>query len=186
MRVQSQERSGEFPLKKTIEEAVIQKLAGLNATLCTVESCTGGLVASLLTDVPGASEVFWGSFVTYDNSAKLDLGVSKSTLKSGGAVSEKAARELAESGLARLRSALTQFEEKTHKPSKTLLCLATTGIAGPSGGSIEKPVGLCYIGLATTNEKTLVLKFQAENVTSRTDVKAQFASKALELILKCM
>lgn len=173
-------------MKQTLEEAVIQRLTTLNAVLCTVESCTGGLVANLLTNVAGASSVYWGSFLTYDNSAKLDLGVNRATLKSSGAVSEKAARELAENGLLRLGKALDRFDPKPKSSSRFLVCVSTTGIAGPTGGSAEKPVGLCYIGLATTKEKTLVLKFQAESAAHRIETKSQFAIKALELILKCI
>jgi PncC family amidohydrolase len=102
-------------------------------TLCTAESCTGGLIASLLTDVAGSSGYFLGSAVTYANSAKVGLvGVRPETLEEHGAVSPETAREMAQ-GARRVFGAD--------------LAVAVTGIAGPGGGSPDKPVGLTYIHL---------------------------------------
>lgn len=102
--------------------------------LATAESCTGGLIAALLTAIPGSSEVFERGFVTYSNAAKTGLlGVRPATLAAVGAVSEEVAREMAEGAL---------------RASAADLALSVTGIAGPGGGSAEKPVGLVWFGLA--------------------------------------
>ncbi len=103
-------------------------------TLCAAESCTGGLIAKLVTDVVGSSSVFWGGFVTYDNEAKCRiLGVSEKCLKDFGAVSLETVREMALGAL---------------EKSGTSCSLAVSGIAGPGGGSPEKPVGTVCIGAA--------------------------------------
>jgi nicotinamide-nucleotide amidase len=117
-----------------MEEVVVRLLGESNATLATAESCTGGLVAHRITNVPGASEVFTHGFVTYSNEAKTGLlGVPKTLLESHGAVSEPVARAMAE-GVLRVSSAHC--------------AIAVTGIAGPGGGSEEKPVGTVFIALA--------------------------------------
>jgi nicotinamide-nucleotide amidase len=115
-----------------------------NETIAIAESCTGGLLADRITNVPGASEVFFAGFVTYANEAKIDmLEVDLKLIEKHGAVSEPVARALAEAARLRTRSAYA---------------LATTGIAGPTGGSREKPVGTVFIALASANE-TIVKKF---------------------------
>ncbi len=102
--------------------------------LATAESCTGGLIAACLTEVPGASDVFERGFVTYANAAKVELlNVPQDMLASHGAVSAPVARAMAEGALAR---------------SQAHLAVAVTGIAGPGGGSVEKPVGLVHLALA--------------------------------------
>jgi nicotinamide-nucleotide amidase len=104
------------------------------ATLATAESCTGGLLAALITTVPGSSDVFERGFVTYSNAAKIEcLGVSERILETFGAVSEETARAMATGALA-------------HSAATTTL--SVTGIAGPGGGSPEKPVGLVHFALA--------------------------------------
>jgi nicotinamide-nucleotide amidase len=118
-----------------LEEVVVKMLSAAHRTIAVAESCTGGLIAHRITNVSGSSEVFVNGFVAYSNESKLRLlGVREETLRAHGAVSEEVAREMAEG--ARLRSG-TDF------------ALSTTGIAGPTGGTPEKPVGLVYIGLAT-------------------------------------
>ena len=110
-----------------------KKLMEKGITVSCAESCTGGLLAAALTDIPGISQVFERGIVTYSNRAKIEeLHVSPDTLKRYGAVSEETAREMA-SGLA----------DKTGSD----LCVSVTGIAGPDGGTREKPVGLIYIGI---------------------------------------
>jgi nicotinamide-nucleotide amidase len=105
-----------------------QRLKAQGQKLVTAESCTGGWVAQVVTSVAGSSDWFERGFVTYSNDAKHDLlGVSQSTLKKHGSVSEETAREMARGALAR---------------SKGTLALAVTGVAGPGGGSPEKPVGI--------------------------------------------
>ena len=110
--------------------------------IATAESCTGGLVAGALTDIPGSSDVFDRGFVTYSNAAKQDLlGVTAETLARYGAVSEPTAREMAEGALAR---------------SAAGLAVSVTGIAGPGGGGGEKPEGRVCFGLALRGRETRV------------------------------
>ncbi len=105
-----------------------------NITIATAESCTGGLISEMLTDIPGISRVFMGGAVTYSNEAKMEyLGVKEQTLQAHGAVSRETAAEMAEGIRKRL---------------KTDIGISVTGIAGPGGGTTEKPVGLVYIGLS--------------------------------------
>ncbi len=120
-------------MKDLVEKiAVLAKARG--AWLVTAESCTGGWVAQALTSVAGSSQWFERGFVTYSNAAKEELlGVSKATLESHGAVSEPTAREMALGALAR---------------SRGTLALSITGVAGPGGGSREKPVGTVCFGWA--------------------------------------
>jgi len=107
-------------------------------TIGTVESATGGRIADLLTNVPGSSDYFKGSIVSYSNEVKMEVvGVRKETIGSYGAVSPQTAIEMAQGG---------------KKLLGVDICISDTGIAGPSGGSPEKPVGLFYIGLATEHE----------------------------------
>lgn len=112
-----------------LEKKVVELLKKLNMNISTAESCTGGMLASKLIDVPGISEVFYEGVVSYSNEAKINrLGVRKETLDKYGAVSEEVAKEMV--------MGLT-----------TDVALSTTGIAGPDGGSEEKPVGLVYMGI---------------------------------------
>jgi nicotinamide-nucleotide amidase len=106
-----------------------------DAMIVTAESCTGGLVAAALTAVPGSSDAVEGGFVTYSNAAKERLGVDPATLAAHGAVSEAVARALAEAALAR-------------SGGPSLVAASVTGVAGPGGGSAEKPVGLVHFGAA--------------------------------------
>lgn len=112
-----------------LEKKVVELLQKLNMNISTAESCTGGMLASKLIDVAGVSEVFYEGVVSYSNEAKIErLGVKEETLNKYGAVSEEVAREMV--------TGLT-----------TDVALSTTGIAGPGGGSDEKPVGLVYMGI---------------------------------------
>jgi nicotinamide-nucleotide amidase len=109
--------------------------------IATAESCTGGLIAALLTEIAGSSEVFGRGFVTYSNKAKIDmLGVSAATLRQHGAVSEAVARVMAEGAI---------------RNSTAQMSVAVTGIAGPGGGTDQKPVGLVHIAVARAGEPTL-------------------------------
>ena len=115
-----------------LEDKVVSLLAKRHMTVATAESCTGGLLSGRLINVPGASDVINVGFVTYSNDAKSEyLGVSADTLRTNGAVSPECAKEMAEGVAARTGSDAG---------------LATTGIAGPGGGTDDKPVGLVYIG----------------------------------------
>ena len=123
---------------ESLEEVVVQELAAARATVATAESCTGGLLANRLTNVPGASVVFLEGCVTYSNEAKTrTLGVPPELISRVGAVSPEVARAMAEG--VRARAGATYG-------------LATTGIAGPDGGTPEKPVGTVFVALATPKE----------------------------------
>ncbi|EGD47265.1 competence/damage-inducible protein CinA [Ruminiclostridium papyrosolvens DSM 2782] len=120
---------------ETLDSVAAGLLFENNITIATAESCTGGLISEMLTDVPGISKVFMGGAVTYSNEAKMEyLGVKEQTLKAHGAVSRETAAEMAEGIRKRL---------------KTDIGISVTGIAGPGGGTDEKPVGLVYVGLSS-------------------------------------
>lgn len=128
----------------TIEDEVAKILVKNNLTISVAESCTGGMVSSSFINYPGISSVFMEGCVTYSNEAKMkSLNVKEETLNSVGAVSEQCAKEMAEGVAAR---------------HNTNIGLSTTGIAGPEGGSEEKPVGLVYMGIKI-NDKTIVKKY---------------------------
>lgn len=149
---QVKERVGHYIYSCDNEElaqVVAGKLMEKNLTLSSAESCTGGMFASTMTDIPGISQCFDRGLVTYSNQAKMEeLGVSAQTLETYGAVSEETALEMVE-GLQRV--------------SGSDVCVSVTGIAGPGGGTEEKPVGLVYIGFAY-GEKKLCKKIQMRNV----------------------
>jgi nicotinamide-nucleotide amidase len=133
---------------------------------CT-ESCTGGLVAAALTEIPGSSAVFDRGFVTYSNESKVELlGVSPDTLAAQGAVSAQTAQEMALGALAR---------------SRADLAVAITGIAGPGGGSAEKPVGLVHFACAK-RDGDIVLRERRFGPLSRADIRAGAVLEALALL----
>lgn len=132
-----------------LAQVVADRLMEQGLTLSSAESCTGGMFASTMTDIPGISQCFDRGLVTYSNQAKMEeLGVSAETLEKFGAVSEETAREMVE-GLKRV--------------SGSDVCISVTGIAGPGGGSEEKPVGLVYIGFSY-GDKKICKKIQMRNV----------------------
>lgn len=131
----------------------------------TAESCTGGLIATMLTDVPGASAVVDRGFVTYSNAAKVEmLGVSTETLDQFGAVSQQAAIEMAAGALMHSRAGIA---------------LSVTGIAGPEGGTEDKPVGLVWFGIAVGDRKPLAIKRVFEN-QGRDFIRREAARTALQ------
>lgn len=141
-----------------------------NAKIACAESCTGGMIAAALTDLPGSSDVFSGGFVTYSNEAKMTLlGVTKASLSSFGAVSEEVAAEMAEGA----RKALDAD-----------LAVSVTGIAGP-GGSEFKPEGRVCFGLSVTNHAPLTetVEFGA---LGRASVREAATAHGLKLILKAL
>ena len=151
---------------EALEEVVVKLLKQRKQTLATAESCTGGLIANRITNVSGASEVFLAGYVTYANAAKSDvLGVDPKFIDKHGAVSEAVARAMAEGARARGASKYG---------------LATTGIAGPTGGSDEKPVGTVYIALASGDLGTVARKFVFP--TDRETFKQLAAQAALDLL----
>ncbi len=130
---------------ENLEELIVKLLIQRNETMATAESCTGGLIANRITNVPGASTVFIAGYVCYADQAKTDmLNVDPKVIKEHGAVSEPVARALAEHARSRAGSNYA---------------LGTTGVAGPTGGSAEKPVGTVYVALASTESKTTAKKF---------------------------
>ena len=129
----------------TLERVVGNVLRARNLTLSAAESCTGGYLAHLITRIPGSSDYFWGSVTCYANEIKMkQLGVREDTLKKHGAVSEAAILEMAEG---------------IRKKFKTDIGVATSGVAGPGGGSAEKPVGTVWIGYSDRNQ-TIARKLQ--------------------------
>lgn len=137
----------------------------------TAESCTGGLIIAAMTDIPGSSSMVDRGFITYSNNAKMELlGVSPVTLDAHGAVSAETAQEMAAGALAR---------------SHAGIALAVTGIAGPDGGSPDKPVGLVWFGVATTGQRVVVEKRVFEN-RGRDHIRRQTVRHALEMGLKAL
>jgi nicotinamide-nucleotide amidase len=133
--------------------------------VATAESCTGGLIAAALTDIPGSSAVFTHGFVTYTNEAKMQmLGVGEATLATHGAVSSETAAAMAAGAQAK---------------SGADLAVSTTGIAGPDGGSAEKPVGTVWFGLATPRGVTTYHRIFPGN---RDDVRRASVDYALTLL----
>ena len=157
---------------KSLEEELLEKLKLGSYSLASVESCTGGLVASRVTDVPGSSEVFWASWIVYDNRAKVAIGVDPKLLEKHGAVSAEVASALAERGLAQL--------EKLG--AKNPICVSTTGIAGPGGATPDKPVGLCFVAVAKSGMKTRVEEVRGRAQLKRSENKLLFSQKALDLV----
>ncbi|NJM38117.1 MAG: competence/damage-inducible protein A [Akkermansiaceae bacterium] len=152
--------------ESSLEKIIVSLLAKRRLKLATAESCTGGLIANRITDVPGSSEVFTHGFVTYANAAKSDLlGVSPSDIETQGAVSETVARQMAEGAL---------------RVSGADIAIGVTGIAGPSGGSDEKPVGTAWIAVALQNEGTE--SFKVFHPRNRKDFKLSVSQSALEAV----
>ncbi len=154
----------------SIQEALVDKLREYNLTISTAESCTGGLVSSMITDVSGSSEVFGYGVCTYANEAKQKLiGVKEDTLRKYGAVSEQTATEMA-IGVKQL--------------SGSDIAVSLTGIAGPGGGTEEKPVGLVYLGVAAGDKayaKKLLLA--RHNHSDRAFIRTLAAKNALKAAL---
>ncbi|WP_036949175.1 CinA family protein [Pseudobutyrivibrio ruminis] len=150
--------------------ALINKLVDMHVSVATAESCTGGLIASSIVDIPGASDCFNEGYVTYSNEAKMkNLGVSADTLREFGAVSSQTAAEMA-SGV--------------RKAANADFGISSTGIAGPGGGTKEKPVGLVYIGCAYGDNKCVTKKLQLDG--DRTQVRNAAAKEALKLLDECL
>jgi len=153
--IHSSERGLILPGNKTLEK-ISSELIKQKKKISTAESCTGGLIAHFLTNISGSSNYFERGVISYSNNSKIDLlNVSEDLLEKNGAVNKEVACAMAEG---------------IRKNSNVDIGLATTGIAGPTGGTVEKPVGLVYIAISTS-EKTFVKKFnftgdRLENKTS--------------------
>lgn len=150
------------------------RLRGTGATLATAESCTGGLVASLITDVPGSSDYFDRGVVTYAYDAKRELlGVTREALDEHGAVSEQVAKQMA---------------RRVRDVSGTTWGLSVTGIAGPGGGTEEKPVGTVYLGVAYAGDWGSGASYADVRHRvydgDRTDVKGKAARGALAFLVE--
>ena len=150
-----------------LEDVIVRLLTDKSKSLALAESCTGGYIASRITNIPGASAVFRAGLVTYSNEAKQQfLGVHPESLAQHGAVSEPVAREMAEGA---------------RRTTATDYALAVTGIAGPGGGSAEKPVGTVYIALAAANGTTVKLNL---NQYDRETFKFLTSQQALDMLRK--
>lgn len=142
-----------------------------NAHIVTAESCTGGLIAALLTEIPGSSDVVERGFVTYSNQAKQDLlDVPEELLRAHGAVSEPVCGAMAQGAL---KNARAEFS------------IAVTGIAGPGGGSPDKPVGLVYIAVASHTGHVIVEECRFGDI-GRHQVRLRTVEKAVELLRSCL
>lgn len=151
----------------SINEKVVKFLLKNKSKISFAESCTGGLMSSAITSVPGASKVFKIGLVTYSNESKINtLGVSRMCIKKHGAVSKEVCLSML---------------KNVAKIGKTKVALAITGIAGPGGGSISKPVGLVYIGIKK-NKKNYIKKFIFKN-KSRKYIQNATVNMSLKLIL---
>ena len=150
-----------------IEFELAKKLFEKKLTIATTESCTGGLLSSKLTDISGSSEFVHLNLVTYSNEAKHKmLGVRLETLENFGAVSEECSYEMAKG-----------LQELTHAD----ICISTTGIAGPTGSTKEKPVGLMYSTIYTKN-KALTYEVLLPSETPRIEMKEEFVKAVLQKV----
>ena len=149
-------------------EALIEACRLRGVSIVTAESCTGGLVAGALTDISGSSDVLLGGFVTYSNEMKSKvLNVPQKALDKYGAVSSTVARAMADGAL---------------EISKATIAISITGIAGPTGGSDKKPVGLVYFGLATTVRETNAKKMEY-GALSRNEIREACVNTALQMLI---
>lgn len=156
-----------------LAQSVLTSLRACGQTLCTVESCTGGLLGEMLTRIPGSSAAYIGGYVTYSNDLKARLGVSRETLSTHGAVSSPVAEQMARAGL---------------QASGAMHSLAITGIAGPDGGSEAKPVGTVHIALAsggtspTASPATSIDCRRFRFTGDRDDIRRRAAASALTML----
>ena len=152
-------------------ERLLAQMRSRGWKLAAAESCTGGLIAGAVTAIPGSSDVFDYGFVTYSNAAKnSSIGVDAALIENHGAVSAEVARAMAEGVL---------------KTANSDLAVAVTGIAGPSGGTPEKPVGLVYIGVASRNASPRVQRYEFGDI-GRADVRLKSVREALLLLEKAV
>jgi len=153
-------------MTQKLSRQIIETAGDAGWMICTIESCTGGMVFAALTDITGSSAVMDRGFVTYSNQAKQEMvGVSGDTLAAFGAVSEQTAAEMAQGGIAHSRADIS---------------LSITGIAGPGGGSAEKPVGLVWMAIATRQGVQLLKRFDFSG--DRIAVRQQALVAGLQLI----
>jgi nicotinamide-nucleotide amidase len=160
-------------MTETLETKIVHLLAERKQTLALAESCTGGFLAHRVTNVPGASAIFSIGLVTYSNEAKQKfLGVRAGTLDQHGAVSEPVAREMAEGA---------------RRVSSTDYAIAVTGIAGPGGGTSEKPVGTVFIAVASATETRVFRRFNpGERLAFKETTSSQALTELHDLILSAL
>ena len=152
---------------KKLSQKIVNLLKKKRLKISFAESCTGGLLSSSITSINGSSKVFTLGLVTYSNQAKINiLGISKNTIMKHGAVSYETCLSMV---------------KKLNKISKTNISVSITGVAGPKGGTKQKPVGLVYIGIKKAN-KILVKKYLFKN-KKRIAIQRATVNKALNLIL---
>ena len=150
--------------------SIIAKLKTASLFAAAAESCSAGLLADSFAQIPGASSVFWGSFVTYTNDAKEKmLGLPRSLLESAGAVSSAAARAMAEAAL---------------KKSGVDIAVSVTGLAGPDGDGSDNPVGTVWIAAAVCSGETSAQQFFLKG--SRAEIRAKAVHHALVLLEECV
>ena len=155
---------------KTLGKKIINKLTKKKLTISTVESCTGGLLSSVITSIAGSSKVFKLGLVTYSNQSKVKvLKVLKNIIRKYGTVSEQVCLAMV---------------KNLNKISKTNISLSITGIAGPSGGTRKKPVGLVYVGIKKGN-KISIKKYLFKN-KGRSYIQKATVNKCLGLILSAL
>jgi nicotinamide-nucleotide amidase len=148
---------------------VLDRCRAEKTMLATAESCTGGLIAACLTEIPGSSDVLDRGFVTYSNESKqADLGVDPDLIVRHGAVSEPVARAMAEGAI---------------KRSQAALAVSCSGVAGPGGGSVEKPVGLVHIACARSGRATIHWPRSYGNI-GRSPIRSKTLEDALTLVLR--
>ena len=152
-----------------LANALIEEARGKRLKIVTAESCTGGLIAGALTEIPGASDVIDRGFVVYSNTAKTKLlSVRAAVIMRYGAVSEEVARAMAEGAL---------------KNSSADIAVSCTGIAGPTGGSPERPVGLVHLAAARTGETTLAEECRFGAI-SRSEIRMRSVEAGLKLLFQ--
>ena len=155
--------------ERSLEEQIVTALLDRKWEITTVESCTGGAVAARIVNIAGASEVLKEGYITYCDEAKKKLaGVKEETLRNYTAVSRQAAEEMALGGI---------------RAAGADMALAVTGLAGPGGGTKERPVGLVYVGCAVHGQ-AVVKELRLNG--SRQEIRDQAAEEALKLALECM
>lgn len=154
---------------RTLAQEIIDTFPVSGGLVATAESCTGGLIAGMITDIAGSSAVFDRGFVTYSNEAKEDmLGVKPATLEAFGAVSPQVA---------------TEMVLGARRRSRADFAVSVTGVAGPGGGSVHKPVGLVWMGLSGPGDLTSVVELRWDPSWSRDMIRAATVRAALEALI---
>ena len=158
-------------MHSSLAKQVQKLLAAKDMFLVTAESCTGGMIAVAMTEISGASKTFDRGFVTYSNDAKIEqLDVPAATIEKFGAVSEQTAMAMADGAL--------------QATSKSQISVAVTGIAGPEGGTAEKPVGLVYIAIGSLDDDTLVFKHIFKG--DREEIRDQAVTSSFNHLIKVL